>query len=95
MPAVTSGDRAHRADVEIWRVCGGIRRAPARSLIGSQPRGVSAGQDVVLLASCDRDSAAGRRNYTILLLLTRLGLRTGEVIGITMDDIDWGRCAAW
>ena len=42
-----------------------------------------------MLASCDRDSAVGRRDYAILLLLTRLGLRAGEVIGITLDDIDW------
>jgi len=56
---------------------------------GSLPRGVSAGQVAAMLASCDRDSAAGRRDYAILLLLTRLGLRAGEVTGITLDDIDW------
>ena len=56
---------------------------------GALPRGVSAGQVAAMLASCDRDSAAGRRDYAILLLLTRLGLRAGEVIGITLDDIDW------
>jgi site-specific recombinase XerD len=47
---------------------------------GSLPRGVSAGQVAAMLASCDRDSAVGRRDYAILLLLTRLGLRAGEVI---------------
>ena len=56
---------------------------------GSLPRGVSAGQVAAMLASCDRDSAVGRRDYAILLLLTRLGLRAGEVIGITLDDVDW------
>jgi len=56
---------------------------------GSLPRGVSAGQVAAMLASCDRGSAVGRRDYAILLLLTRLGLRAGEVIGITLDDIDW------
>lgn len=56
---------------------------------GSLPRGVSAGQVAAVLASCDRDSAVGRRDYAILLLLTRLGLRAGEVIGITLDDLDW------
>jgi integrase/recombinase XerD len=56
---------------------------------GSLPRGVSAGQVAAVLASCDRDSAVGRRDYAILMLLTRLGLRAGEVIGITLDDVDW------
>jgi site-specific recombinase XerC len=42
---------------------------------GSLPRGVSAGQVAAMLASCDRGSAVGRRDYAILLLLTRLGLR--------------------
>lgn len=56
---------------------------------GSLPRGVSPGQVAAILASCDRDSAVGRRDYAILMLLTRLGLRAGEVIGITLEDIDW------
>jgi site-specific recombinase XerD len=56
---------------------------------GSLPRGVGAGQVAAMLASCDRDSAVGRRDYAILLLLTRLGLRAGEVIGVTLDDLDW------
>jgi len=56
---------------------------------GSLPRGVSPGQVAAMLACCDRDSAVGRRDYAILLLLARLCLRAGEVIGITLDDIDW------
>jgi site-specific recombinase XerD len=31
----------------------------------------------------------GRRDYAILVLLCRLGLRGGEVVGLTLDDIDW------
>jgi site-specific recombinase XerD len=42
-----------------------------------------------LLGSCDRQSAIGRRDYAILLLLCRLGLRGGEVIGLMLDDIGW------
>ena len=42
-----------------------------------------------LLASCDRTCAAGRRDYTLLLLLARLGLRAGEVVRLELDDIDW------
>lgn len=42
-----------------------------------------------LLASCDRRLASGRRDYAIVLLLSRLGLRAGEVAGLGLDDIDW------
>jgi integrase/recombinase XerD len=62
---------------------------------GSLPCGVSAGQVEAMLASCDRDSAVGRRDYAILLLLTRLGLRAGEVIGITLDDLTGGPVSCW
>jgi site-specific recombinase XerD len=42
-----------------------------------------------LLASCDGKRVVGRRDYAILLLLVRLGLRAGEVAGLRLDDIDW------
>ena len=42
-----------------------------------------------VLDCCDRDTAAGKRDYAILLLLARLGLRAGEVVALTLDDIDW------
>lgn len=42
-----------------------------------------------LLASCDRRTKTGRRDYAILTLLGRLGLRAGEVAGLRLDDIDW------
>ncbi len=42
-----------------------------------------------LLGTCNRTSAAGRRNFAILLLLSRLGLRSGEVVNLTLEDIDW------
>lgn len=43
----------------------------------------------LLLASCDRRSVVGRRDYAMLLLLVRLGLRAGEVAGLRLDDIEW------
>ncbi len=42
-----------------------------------------------LLNSCDQSTSTGQRDYTILLLLARLGLRSGEVVNMTLDDIDW------
>jgi integrase len=42
-----------------------------------------------LLRCCDRDRVAGQRDYTVLLLLARLGLRAGEVVHLHLDDIDW------
>lgn len=43
----------------------------------------------LLLRTCKRRSAKGRRDYAILLLLVRLGLRASEVLHLTLDDIDW------
>jgi integrase/recombinase XerD len=56
---------------------------------GALPREVEAGQVSRLLRSCDRDTVMGRRDYAILVLLSRLGLRAGEVAALTLDDIDW------
>ena len=42
-----------------------------------------------VLKACDRRTAVGRRNYAILLLLARLGLRAGEVVGLHLEDINW------
>lgn len=44
-----------------------------------------------LLRCCDRRTASGQRDYAILLLLARLGLRGGEVLAMTLDDLDWER----
>jgi site-specific recombinase XerD len=53
------------------------------------PKHLSADEVEKVLAACDRKTAVGRRNYAILLLLARLGLRAGEVLALTLDDIDW------
>ena len=55
------------------------------------PRGLSPSAVARLLASCDRRRAVGRRDYAVLLLLSRLGLRAGEVAAIQLEDIDWRR----
>ena len=42
-----------------------------------------------LLASCNRSTPTGRRDYAILLLLARLALRGGEVARLQLEDINW------
>jgi site-specific recombinase XerD len=53
------------------------------------PRGLEPAAVKKLLASCDRRTLVGRRDYAILLLLVRLGLRAGEVAAIQLEDVDW------
>ena len=42
-----------------------------------------------VLAAPDRSTATGRRDYAILLLLARLGLRAGEIVLLELDDLRW------
>lgn len=53
------------------------------------PKGLSSREVQLLLASCDRRRCQGRRDYAILVLLVRLGLRSAEVAALTLDDLDW------
>jgi site-specific recombinase XerD len=53
------------------------------------PRAIAASEVERLLAACDRRRAIGRRDYAILLLLCRLGLRGGEIVALELTDIDW------
>jgi integrase/recombinase XerD len=57
--------------------------------MSSIPRAIGADQIRQLLASIDRCTAVGCRDYAILLLLARLGLRSGEVTFLELNDIDW------
>ncbi|MGH3915841.1 MAG: tyrosine-type recombinase/integrase, partial [Pseudonocardiaceae bacterium] len=53
------------------------------------PRAVTVDQVAAVLAGCDRAGAQGRRDYAIVLLLARLGLRAGEVSAIELEDLGW------
>lgn len=55
----------------------------------SLPEAISPADVARLLRSCDRRTAAGRRDFAILTMLSRLGLRAGEVAGLRLRDIDW------
>lgn len=53
------------------------------------PKTISGGDVNAMLATCNRSEPAGLRNYAILLLLARMGLRAGEVAALRLEDVDW------
>jgi len=57
--------------------------------MASIPRAIPAEAVHRLLASINQRTATGRRDYAILLVLARLGLRAGEVVRLELEDIDW------
>ncbi len=63
--------------------------APARRQLSTLPKFMKADDVELLLKSIDQETAAGCRNFAILQLLARLGLRAGEVASLTLDDINW------
>jgi integrase/recombinase XerD len=63
--------------------------AVANWSMSSIPRAIPAHAVRRLLASINRHTSTGRRDYAILLLLARLGLRAGEIVRLELDDIDW------
>jgi integrase len=75
----------------------GLTPAPLRDVVpavagwrlAGLPRSLQPGEARRLLAACDRRTVAGRRDFAMLMLLARLGMRAGEVRGLTLDDIDW------
>ena len=73
-----------------WRTArrlGGIR--PHRRRLSTVPKYLTPAEVRRVLKSCNRRTPTGRRDYAILLLLARLGLRAGEVVALQLDDIDW------
>jgi integrase/recombinase XerD len=70
----------------VWAVPG-VADLRDRSL----PRGLEPKVVARLLTSCDRRRTVGRRDYAIVLLLVRLGLRAAEVAAIQLEDLDWRR----
>ncbi|MCW5663853.1 MAG: tyrosine-type recombinase/integrase [Piscinibacter sp.] len=63
--------------------------APAVWSQSSIPRSLRDEQVVRTLAQCDRTTPSGCRDYAVILLLARLGLRAGEVVALRLEDIDW------
>ncbi|WP_280312172.1 site-specific integrase [Nocardia abscessus] len=86
---------ALRALLRYWSVRGVI----SASLAGAVPkmsnrsrglaRGLPPGKVEAMLGTCDRRQPVGLRDYAILTLLARVGLRAGEVSALRLDDIHW------
>ena len=76
--------------------CGAVKRDLAAAVptvanwsMASIPRAISVEHAHAALASCNRQSPVGSRDYAVLLLLARLGLRAGEIVALKLEDIDW------
>lgn len=75
----------------------GITRAPLAQTVppvaswsgSSLPKALPSDVPGRLLRSCDRRTAQGRRDYAMLVLLARLGLRAGEIVALRVEDFDW------
>jgi len=69
---------------------GAVLSGPDRRL-NSLPKAVDAADVARLLDSCDRETVAGRRDFAMITVLSRLGLRAGETAALLVSDIDWRR----
>jgi site-specific recombinase XerD len=76
-------------DGRIERSLVGAVPSAASWRLSDLPRALEPDQVRRLLASCDRATVTGRRDFAILILLVRLGLRAGEVAGLRLNDVDW------
>jgi integrase/recombinase XerD len=65
-----------------------VPTVPSWSMSGI-PKAIPLVHIELVLSSCNRTTVGGRRDYAILLLLARLGLRAGEIVSLKLDDIDW------
>lgn len=57
--------------------------------LSTVPKYLGAEEIERLLSICDQRTRIGRRDYAILMLLARLGLRANEVVVLELDDLDW------
>ncbi len=73
----------------IERPLGGAVPSVAGWRLAGLPKGLEPAQVRRLLASCDRRTGHGRRDFAILTTLVRLGLRAGEIAALELDHVDW------
>ncbi len=53
------------------------------------PAPVDRGHVQLLLGACDRGTGLGARDYAVILAMSRLGLRAGEVASLRLADVNW------
>jgi integrase/recombinase XerD len=53
------------------------------------PKDLNSTALAALLAGCDQDTAGGRRDFAVMLLMCRIGMRAGEVAGLELSDMHW------
>lgn len=63
--------------------------AVAHRRLSGLPEPLNQAQIRAMLNSCDRSTATGRRDYAVIIMLLRLGLRCDETCRLSLDDIDW------
>jgi site-specific recombinase XerD len=61
----------------------------AGSRLAGIPKGLASDEVQQLLSSCNRTTAVGRRDFAVLTMLVRLGLRAGEIVALEIGDLDW------
>lgn len=65
-----------------------VPRSPRWRLV-SLPKALASSELNAVFATCDRRTLVGARDYAVLGLLGRLGMRAGEVAALQLDDLDW------
>lgn len=85
-----------RAFLRYLQLCGLVTTDLARVMpriahwrLATLPKFLTRDQVQQVLASCNRNAAIGGRDYAVLMLLARLGLRANEIAALRLDDIDW------
>jgi site-specific recombinase XerD len=68
---------------------GGVVPNVADWRLATLPKSIASEQVERLLRACNQQSIVGQRDYAILLVLARLGLRAGEVVAMELDDLAW------
>ena len=79
-----------------WLYAEGVIAAPLAGTVPGayrrrrirMPAIVTGAEAAALLAACDRTTAQGLRDYAIVLILTRMGLRA-DIAALTLGDVDW------
>ena len=77
----------HQGDITV--ALAGCIPSVATWSLATTPKSLPAETVQRVLEQQNRTTPLGRRNYAIMLLLARLGLRAGEVVRLNLEDIDW------